>query len=289
MNRCFRLTMISVFLLLLSGSALADKDSLISWYHKHYPFATMKDSIFTFETEFERPAGYMPLDSSQCTDYQNWVANWPLWHRWKSVGSFKANLRVETDSISRCLHLPYHGPRQRDCNIPVRIVAEWLYYQERQTDLKWTFELGDSLTYDGWLSGELRLDRLGQPLFVPAETRVGDDYEYYRFMFSCMDFNNFRSLAKNCQPLDSNLLAPGDLVLGYNSKGRDGMALIVVQVIVDKSGNRLYVVGTGCPEACDFHIPKLTENRDRPWLTLAQVLALTKSFEHSGTFRLLLP
>jgi hypothetical protein len=271
---------------LLPAVGQADKDSLVAWYHKHYPFATMDDSIFTFETEFELPVGFQPLDSSRLTPFQNWIANFPLWHRWKGLGSWRNMMLAEPDSITRCLHLPYRGPRQKHYNIPLRIITEWLYKHERYFDLVWLPHKGDTITYDDFLGGELRLTRYGEPFFTEGERREPDDYEYYDFMGICMDYNSPLGLTRNCTEIQPKELLPGDLLVGHDDVGKKGHTWVVVQVIENGAGERRYVVATGCDEACDFYIPKLTDDRSRPWLTLEQATELVASWPHHGCYRL---
>lgn len=273
-------------MLLLPVIGQGDKDSLVAWYHEHYPFATMTDSIFTFESEFQVPVDFQPLDSSQLTPFQNWIANIPLWHRWKPLGSWRNQKLAEADSISRCIHLPYRGPRQKHFNIPLRIMAEWLYKHERYFDLVWLPHKGDTLKYHNYLDGELRLARYGEPFFQEGESRDHDDHEYYDFMGTCMDYSSPLGLTRNCTRIEPHELLPGDLLIGHDDVGKQGHVWMVVRVAENPSGERAYIVGTGCDEACDFYIPKLTADRSRPWLTESEVAELVASWPHQGCYRL---
>lgn len=272
--------------ILIPALAEADKDSLVAWYHKHYSFATMDDSIFTFESEFELPAGYQPLDAAELTPFQNWIANFPLWHRWKALGSWRNTKLAEPDSISRCIHLPYRGPRQKHFNIPLRIATEWLYQLKRYFDLMWLPHKGDTIKYNDFLGGVLRLTRYGEPFFQEGERRVHDDHEYYGFMGVCMDYNSPLGLTRNCSEIRPEELLPGDLLIGHDDIGKQGHVWVVVQVVANPSGERRYIVATGCDEACDFYIPRLTPDRNRPWLSLSELTDLTASWPHHGCYRM---
>ncbi len=273
-------------MLLLPTATRADKDSLVAWYHQHYPFATMDDSIYTFESEFQLPAGFQPVDSSLLTPFQNWIADFPLWHRWKPLGSWRNQKLAEADSISRCIHLPYRGPRQKHFNIPLRIITEWLYKHDRHFDLVWLPHKGDTMRYDDFLGGELRLTRYGEPFFEEAERRAHDDYEYYAFMGVCMDYSSPLGLTRNCHPVEPQELLPGDLLIAHDDVGRRGHVWMVVQAVENPAGERRYIVATGGDEACDFYIPKLTADRNRPWLTLDEVYELVGTWPHHGSYRL---
>ena len=70
-------------------------ETLRDWYLKHYDFFSIKDTVFTFETEFEMPDGYRRPDSADLTPFQNWVSHFPLWHRWKPVGNWRGGKAFE--------------------------------------------------------------------------------------------------------------------------------------------------------------------------------------------------
>lgn len=267
-------------------AAPPEPSGIVAWYQQHYPFVTMTDSVFTFKTEFVLPDGFRPLDSASLSPFQNWVANFPLWHRWRSVGSWKGQKVYEADSIARPVHLPYRGPEQKDFNIPLRILAEWLFLLKREADLVYYPHAGDSLTYSDWLGGQLRLDRWGHPYIKKGEGRTATDGEYYRFMRACMDYSSYSGLTRNCDTLHTAQVLPGDLFVAHDQTGRKGVAYVVLQVLQNSTGQRLYAVATGCPDACDFHIPKLTEDRNCPWITLEKLQSLGKDWPQSGFFRL---
>src|SRR3972149_6452313 len=111
------ITSISLMILLMSASLPAqetaqpvDTSGINYRYKQNYDFVTMPDTIFTFEGEFILPEGYRHADSSELNDFQNYVANFPLWHRSMPVGSFKGKRVYEREQISRPVHLPYNGP-----------------------------------------------------------------------------------------------------------------------------------------------------------------------------------
>ncbi|MFH1686449.1 MAG: DUF4846 domain-containing protein [bacterium] len=285
----------AVLMLLTSSDVNAQRemtpsnDSLIAWYHQHYPFSTMDDSIFTFSSEFNLPDGFAPLDSSSLSPFQNWVADFPLWHRWKAVGNFKKQKSFEPDSICRPVHLPYRGPRQSDRNIPIRILAEWLALSERWYDLVFLPHDGDTLTYDNFLRGRLLMDRRSRPYFEPSEERLHDLREFYSYMSVLMDHSSYHGLTRNCRELAVDSLLPGDLIIASNANGHKGQVWVMMHVIENSDGERRYCVATGCEQACDFYIPLLSGDRDQPWISTERLEGLGTQWERRGYYRLNLP
>jgi hypothetical protein len=246
----------------------------------------MEDTIFTFESEFVMPQGYRRPDSTELTTFQNWIAHFPLWHRFKPVGMWKGTKTFESDRISRAVHLPWKGRNFRDCAIPLRILAEFLRYQQREFDLQVIPPFGDTLRYKDWPSSKVVYGGRGEVMVRPGEPKDTSVYEYYRFLDLCMKNTTYRGLAANCDSLSLIDIAPGDLFIAHDETGLTGLTYMVVNRIVDAAGNKLYVVATGCPEACDFHIPLFNENRDNPWITAQSIQSLAEKLPYAGFFRL---
>ncbi len=259
--------------------------NLRDWYVKNYDFFSIKDTVFTFETEFVMPEGYQRPDSADLTPFQNWVSHLPLWHRWKPVGIWKGGKAFEADQVSRAVHLPWKGRNFKDCAIPLRILAEFLRYKHREFDFQVIPVLGDTLRYGDWLKGKPTYGGRGEVFFRPSEPREHDPYECFRFLDLCMKNTTYGSLAENCDSIRDSEVAPGDLFITCDEKGRTGAVYVVLNMVVNDTGHRLYVVATGCSDACDFHIPLFNHDRNYPWITLERIKKLGSDMTRSGFFR----
>ncbi len=261
-------------------------DTLRDWYVKHYDFFTIKDTVYTFETEFEFPDGYRRPDSTDLTPFQNWVSRFPLWHQWKPIGMWRGSKMFEADQVSRAVHLPWRGKVFRDYAIPLRILAEFLRYKHCEFDLHVIPKSGDTLRYEDWLNGKPAYTSSGEVFFKPSEERGHDDIEFYRFLDLCMRNTSYLSLVENCDSITENEIAPGDLFIAHDDKGNTGLVYVIINMLVNKDDKKLFAVATGCPEACDFHIPLLSDNRNYPWIPSKRIRALGHDMPHSGFFRL---
>jgi hypothetical protein len=274
-------------ILLISGSAAAQtagKD-LNQQYRQTYDFISMEDTIFTFEAEFLLPVDFHYADSSALTPFQNWVANIPIWHRYKPVGEWKGNKVYEANEVCRPVHIPWKGPQYTETNFPLRILAEYLRFRHRETAFVFQPTRGEPLDYSSWLSGTPAYNGRGVPIFLPKPTREANNFEFFKMLHFCMQNNNYRSLAANCVTVKVDELAPGDMFIAHDSLGHNGHALVIMNRIEDEKGHRLYAVGRGCPDACDFHIPLVNDNKDNPWLTVREIREMSEPLASSGFYR----
>ena len=267
------------------GNDTTSISPLVAWYQKHYPFVTMKDTIYTFETEYTLPSGYHWTDSSQLTPYQNWISHFPLWHRYKPVGRWRGGKAFEAQDVSRVVHLPWKGPIYKDVMFPLRIVAEYLLYTNHEYNFTVVPRAGDTLNYKTYLHSKVSRTGLGKVIVVPAPQREHSKVEYFNFLTDCMRNTNYKSLAASCDSISIDNVAPGDFLIGHDERGRKGVAYVVLNQITDDNNNKLFVVATGCDDPCDFHIPKLNEDKENPWISKERLLELIDGYPYHGIFR----
>ncbi len=260
-------------------------DYLNASYRQQYDFISMKDTIYTFQSEFTVPDGYDWLNPAKMNNYQNWIANFPIWYRWKHVGIWKGNKAFVADEVSRVVHIPWKGRENKDFAIPMRIWAEYYLYRDIEKNFSIIPIRGETLTYPKFLESKVVRGPLRSVLFKPAEKRKPSEREFYKLLRVCMENSNYQSLASNCDSISGKELLPGDLVIGHNSNGMKGVVYMVMNVIENNNGDRMYCLATGCAEACDFHIPKFNESRENPWIDLRRIEELVTDFPKKGFFR----
>ncbi len=262
-----------------------DTNSINFRYKENYSFVTMPDTIYTFEGEFILPEGFHHTDSSKLNAFQNYVANFPLWHRHLPVGSFRRQQIYDYLQISRPVHLPYNGPAYTDYATPVRILAEYLHDQGREFDMAVVPHAGDTMTYAKWLGNDITYGRNMAVQFSPSEPKDTTLIEYYTFMRFGLENTTYQSLAYNCDSVKSDKLKPGDLFVAHDDEGKKGVVYVIMHMLENKKGKKLYAVATGCEIACDFHIPLYNNDKNNPWLTAAQIFELNGEFPRRGFLR----
>ncbi len=287
------ITTVSLIIFLMSSVLSAqetakpvDTNGINYRYKQNYGFVTMPDTIYTFEGEFILPEGYHHPDSSELNAFQNYVANFPLWHRFMFVGSFKRSRIYEKEQISRPVHLPYNGPAFVDRAEPIRILAEYLHDHKREFDLEIVPRAGETMTYPKWLTHDLSFGAKNAVRFSPGAPKDTTLKEYYTFMRNCLENTSYQSIGFNCDSVEATDLMPGDLFVAHDSTGRKGVAFVVIHMLKNAKMEKLYAVATGCPEACDFHIPLFNNDKNNPWLTATQIFELNGDYPNRGFLRL---
>lgn len=256
------------------------------WYIETYPFIQQRGRIFTAETEFDWPEGYREPDSATLTPFQYWVSHIPLWHSERPAARIKG-VMYSKDEICRSVHVPWRTIHFYDYFIPVQLMAEYYFAKGDTASFAWAPDDGDTITYDRFLNNTHTL-YLGRELqFKEAEPREPSDKELNRMMDLISRHTTYGSLVVNSSAVSRDEIAPGDMLIAKNENGRKGLVWIILNVLRNDDGERLFLVGTGCQEvACDFHIPRFNADRSDPWITLDTLLTLAGKYTDYGFYRL---
>jgi hypothetical protein len=244
-------------------------------------------AAFTFDSEFEWPEGYRRVDSAGLTRFQYWVSYMPLWDPDRPVGSFSKGILYQPGEIARPFTLPWRTTRFCHYAIPLQLLVEF----DIATRSWWDFfaipDKGDTLTFKKWIEGRVVYNARDSLYFLPDEPKEVTKKAFNGFFSLVVQNTNYLSLTYNCDTVPETHLLPGDLLIAHDDRGRSGVVYIIMCVVLNDSGNRLYLVGTGCEDACDFHIPLFNDRKDYPWIDLETMKSLVpEAFAHKGFYRL---
>jgi hypothetical protein len=260
-------------------------DCRYPWYKMQYPYMIMVDTVFSAESEFEWPKGFARIAEKKLTQYQNWVGHLPLWHSQRPVGTLYSGFKFKPEQIARPIHLTRWKTKFSDKTIAVHLWAQYLEVQTRFDDLKVCPTVGDTLTYRDFLSGTLAYGSRGQVVYTKTDKRPASHDEFASFMELCDQQITYKGLAEQCLPVAKDSLLPGDMYVTFHEEGIKGKVIFLLTGIVDGHGNKLFLIGEGCDEECDFHIPLLNGDKNYPWISVDQIAALYLPMAHAGYFR----
>lgn len=280
---------ICICILFCSSSVLAEQTDQfkkqLDDYKARYNFYSIKDTLYTIKSELELPQGYTYVDPTDSLSYSYWIANFPIWNQDKPVGNWKHRKQFNSDEVSRVIHLPWQGPAFKDVAIPVRLLGEYSFQFNNRFAFQIMPKAGEMLTYKKWLQGKPVYNQRGELLFKEDILKDDTENEYYRFILFSMQNVNFKSITKTCDTVLIDNVQAGDMFIAYDKTGKKGKLYIIFHLISDDSGNIMYLVANGCPEACDLYIPKVNENRNIPWITIKQLRQLTNEYNNSKFYR----
>ena len=283
---------VSVFVIVFSlplsafSQAATQGDEKYEWYIEKYPFLEGRYRLYSLETEFRWPEGYKKVNPSSLNSYQRWVSELPLWQKGKPVSALGKGVFKKVGEFSRRIQLPWRTAHFTNMVVPLQLLSEYFHAHRQDHRIEIKPKKGELLTYMNWLNKELYYDRMGNIAYKPSKKKEPSEKEFGLF-FDVVALNTtYRSLVDNCETVPEDKLAPGDLFIAMDETYRQGEVYIILNILVNDQNERLFVLGTGCPEACDFHIPLFNDDENYPWIDLERIKALAGEYPISGFYRL---
>jgi hypothetical protein len=97
---------------------------------------------------------------------------------------------------------------------------------------------------------------------------------------------NYESLTGMCKDVSEKKLSPGDMLISYDDNSKNGDVYIIMKIVKNNNGDRLFIIANGCENACDFYIPLFNNDRNYPWITLDDIKDQTEYKKNMGFYRL---
>jgi len=208
------------------------------------------------------PPGFDRLPASQLNLFSAWIVNLPLESENHPVVRWDNQILMPADSVAGIIDLGIATKNQKNADLPLQILIEYLLMKGKLHDCPFILENGDTLTYRKWLSGKISTDARGNLIMKDTISRDDSEREFYRFLEFIMVRTEHRSLVDNLFEIDEDEVKPGDLYvqLNHDDTANGGHAAIIFDVARGREDDddRKFLVGWGGDPAQSLVVA-------RPW------------------------
>ena len=133
----------------------------------------------------------------------------------------------------------------------IRLHAEWKWASNQTDSIAYHFTSGDRSAWSDWRTGE-RFKVSGAKVKRVRSGKKADTYENFKsYLFHTFRYAGTQSLRFDSDKVAIDDLQPGDF---FVSPGSPGHAVIVLDVVKNKVGDRAMLIGQGYMPAQDFHV-----------------------------------
>lgn len=204
--------------------------------------------------EIPTPAGYHRVESGN-NAYAEYLRSLPLKKRGSKIKLYTGgNSRLQFLAYA-VVDLPLLSNAEQCADACMRFRAESLYSRGRYSEISFKDVNGKTLTYKGG-SSRKEFEKYLRNLYGVAST------------YSLKHEMKTRKLS-DIQPGDVFVYAAGDHDLERKVKSKYGHAIMVVDVAVDRKGNKMFMLAEGNTPARDIHVMRNLRNPFRsPWFRL---------------------
>ncbi len=214
---------------------------------------------------FNPPTGYKRI-KPKADSFAESLLRLPLQNK-TTVLSYAGN---EIDAPSAAVVALDVGSRdlQQCADVILRLHAEWLWAQNRTSEISYHFTSGDRSSWKSWEKGERFIVNGRYVKRVRKGHRSSSYNNFKTYLFHLFRYAGTRSLALDSQPIKIGKVQAGDF---FVLPGSPGHAVIVLDVVINKKGEKLMLIGQGFMPAQEFHVITATHTIDKVWFKVPDI------------------
>jgi hypothetical protein len=205
------------------------------------------------------PAGYSRLPQPEGS-FGAWLRKIAL-KKDNTVYLYNGNKKANQSAQFAVLDISVGKKDLQQCaDAVMRLYAEYLYANRELGRIKFKATDGTVMDYAGWAKGDrflLRNGKLKRSRIATAAENSSIFSQYLEFVFS---YAGTLSLSRELESV--NNILPGDV---YIRGGSPGHAVIVMDVAVNKAGQKIFLLAQSYMPAQDIHILRNPASGRSPW------------------------
>jgi len=259
-------------------------------------FSQAPSALYPFSMEYNPDRTLIRIDSPEGFDrypikkmdmFQTWITNLPLCPAGRRVARWDNQAIMSADSVTAVIDFGVATSNQRDADIPLQLMAEFLRASNKLGDFPIILNQGDTVTFDKWLNGEYYYNSAQQLAHRDGPKREASDQEYHRYLQFVITQNDNKSLRRNLVPITESEIAPGAIYIQFQKDAPDstGHAAVILDVCANKKGETLYLAGWGGNPAHAFIVARPWPITKRIWFNLAELKQQLKEYGDGSFFR----
>jgi hypothetical protein len=238
-----------------------------------YPFSLYYNPQRTLLRTFPAPAEYERFPMNKMNQYMAWISNLPLKEKNHPAAYWNKEIIFRADSINGVIDLGIATRNQKDSDLPLQLVMEYLDARSSLYNFPIIIGIGDTVTYTEWLNGKYSSRPNGKLVYKKGEKRPATIEEFYRYLEFTISRNETKSLLWNLNRIKETDIAPGDLFVLFHKQDEDsvGFAAIIFDVCANKEGELLLLAGWGGTPAQSLVVYRPWPVNKRQWFTIDEL------------------
>ncbi len=207
----------------------------------------------TLAERFPAPTGFSRNINQ--TPFATWLRGLPLKAGVPQVTLFDGRLKNFQEAHLAVVAIDTGRRDLQQCaDAVMRLRAEFLWSNDRRDEISFNFTSGDTARWSAWQSGQRPKINGNKVRWVNNGSNDASYKNFRRYLNIVFSYAGSHSLARELKPVaDPRRIQPGDVFI---QGGFPGHAVIVLDVVENTAGERMFMVGQSYMPAQDFHVLK---------------------------------
>lgn len=233
-----------------------------------YPWKERVEASNQLRTRVAVPSGYERV-SLEPASLGHWLRDIPVKQGRPKVLLFDGRPKVNQSVHEVVLDIDTGNRDLQQCaDAVMRLRSEYLFSQNRLTDIRYHFTNGFMCDFDSWRKGcRVRVNG-NQVRWEAGAAAPSDSHKTFRqYMSTIFSYCGTASLAKEMVPVKKEDLQAGDVFI---LPGSPGHAVIVMDVALHaQTGEKIFLLAQSYMPAQDMHVLKnLHDEKLSPWYSI---------------------
>jgi hypothetical protein len=222
----------------------------------------------TVITRFNAPAGFLRAKADPHS-FAEYLRTLPLKPDGAKVKLYDGHIK-QNDVYDAVVDMEIGDKDLQQCaDAVMRLRGEYLFREKRYHDISFNFNSGFVCDYDHWMNG-YRVKVVGNNATWIKQAEISNTYADFRtYMDVVFDYAGTLALSKMLKRKPLQDLEIGDVLI---KGGTPGHAVIVIDVAVDSSGHKAFMLAQSYMPAQDIQVLKNYNHEETsPWYYLSEI------------------
>ena len=251
----------------LSIQKTTHSDPIDSVSHLKYPWKSEIYPQKTIQSVIKVPEGFQRVEVEKGS-FADWLRHLPLKEANSKVYLYNGDLKSNQLVHEAVIDIDVGNRDLQQCaDAVMRLRSEYLFGKQDYSNIHFNFTSGDKVSFDDWRRGKKPIIRGNKVNFSAATGNVDNSYaNFKKYLVSIFSYAGTASLSKEMENVNVNKMEIGDVFI---QGGFPGHAIIVVDMAVNYSGEKVFLVAQSYMPAQEIHVLKnINRTNLSPWYSV---------------------
>ncbi len=230
------------------------------------------DSFSINNTLFNRvkpPIGYFRKNDKD-GNFAHWLRRLPLKEGNPDVQLYNGDPKGYQNGHAYVINMDVGaGDLQQCADATMRLRAEYLFGNNKHDSIHFNYTNGANVQFSKWKSGLYPVPKSGKVDWVNSTKNNNSYASFKKYMIQIFNYAGTLSLSRELESVTIESVRPGDILCHGGSPGH---AVMVLDVVENDLGNKMFILAQSYMPAQEMHILKNPINQDiSPWYSLQEI------------------
>ncbi len=202
--------------------------------------------------------------------FAHWLRRLPLKEGNPDVQLYNGKLKGYQNGHAYVINMDVGSKDLQQCaDATMRLRAEYLYGNNKHDSIHFNYTNGANVQFSKWKSGLYPVPKSGKVNWVNSTKNNKSYASFKKYMIQIFNYAGTLSLSRELEPVAIETIQPGDI---FCHGGSPGHAVMVMDVVENELGNKLFLLAQSYMPAQEMHILKNPNDEVfSPWYNLSEI------------------